>query len=361
MKQQVWFYNKYVELLWVCGPPFICILVVLLFPSLLASTTTETNWSWVIFVVLMDVGHVYTTLYKTYFDKQAFAKHKTLFTAVPIISFIIAFLLYQLGAVLFWRVIAYTAVFHFVRQQYGLLKIYQRHNTKTIFTTIDIVTVYAACIYPLIYWHCYGPFQFEWFTTQDFIFYKNPAIETVARYTYLAILITFGCSTLYNYIKHSYFNIASTLIIVGTILSWYLGIVYFKTDLSFTIFNIVCHGIPYMALVWMHQQKLNKNKNQNTNHTIGLFSFISKRATLFIFLLIPFAFAYVEEGLWDVFIWKEYKTVFTIFKPLQNILLDSISIVLIPLLIVPQLTHYILDGFIWKVSKGDIPELVKDV
>jgi hypothetical protein len=49
-------------------------------------------------------------------------------------------------------------------------------------------------------------------------------------------------------LKTSYFNIPKNLIIIGTLSSWFFGIVYFNNDLVFTLLNVVSHGIPYMAL-----------------------------------------------------------------------------------------------------------------
>jgi len=62
-------------------------------------------------------------------------------------------------------------------------------------------------------------------------------------------------------------------------------------------------------------------------------------------------FAYVEEGLWDGFIWKEHASVFSIFSGLPSISNDTILALTVPLLALPQSTHYVLDGFIWRMRK----------
>jgi len=73
-----------------------------------------------------------------------------------------------------------------------------------------------------------------------------------------------------------------------------------------------------------------------------------------IFLFVGFlvVLAYLEEMLWDGFIWKEHNSVF----PLTNLLPDltgfkSLASLVIPLLALPQLMHYFIDGFIWKMKK----------
>lgn len=351
--QQPWLYKKNFELLWVCGPPFICLLFIAFLPKNLIANGSVNNFAWVVLVLMVDVGHVYSTLFKTYFDANAKTKFKTILLVIPFICFIIAFLTYQLGSIFFWRIIAYTAVFHFIRQQYGLLKIYNRKDTTKIHTRIATFTVYLACIYPMLYWHCYGPFNFEWFTSTDFVFYRKPIFEKIGYYVFVASFITYLSSVIYQIAKFKQFNVPSFLIVFGTLISWYLGIVYFHSDFSFTLFNIICHGIPYMALVWIHTQK------QNQTNNLPIVRHCFKKNYWLIFLLIPLVLAFIEEGFWDVWIWKEHEATFSIFTPLKELINPTIKQIIIPLLVVPQFTHYVLDGFIWKVSKGHIPEFGK--
>jgi hypothetical protein len=53
--------------------------------------------------------------------------------------------------------------------------------------------------------------------------------------------------------------------------------------------------------------------------------------------------AFVEEMLWDWGLWHERAWLFG-----SSWRSDSADIWLVPLLAVPQITHYVLDGFIWK-------------
>jgi hypothetical protein len=62
------------------------------------------------------------------------------------------------------------------------------------------------------------------------------------------------------------------------------------------------------------------------------------------FLATVWLLAYAEEMLWDRFVWQERDWLFG--GPIAS---DSwVQSVLVPLLVVPQVTHYVLDGFIWK-------------
>ena len=64
-------------------------------------------------------------------------------------------------------------------------------------------------------------------------------------------------------------------------------------------------------------------------------------------------FAFIEEGLWDFTLWKEHKTIFGTTRVLDVNLSDQLLSFVVPLLALPQITHYILDGFIWKVRHDE--------
>ena len=58
-------------------------------------------------------------LQSVYFDRKELSKRPWLYALTPLVSFAVAWFVYREGAAVFWRVLAYMAVFHFVRQQYG--------------------------------------------------------------------------------------------------------------------------------------------------------------------------------------------------------------------------------------------------
>ena len=60
-------------------------------------------------------------------------------------------------------------------------------------------------------------------------------------------------------------------------------------------------------------------------------------------------FAYVEENFWDMFVWNEHGSVFFGFKNFGALSKPILNIV-VPILALPQLFHYVIDGFIWKIK-----------
>lgn len=320
---------------WIRGPVFDSFLI--LGPSLFAVLFVALThgqfpqlplWMWVVFVMGIDVSHVYSTLYKTYFHKDEFEKNKNLLFFAPVLVLILGVLIHSLSVAAFWTILAYLAVFHFIRQQYGFMRLYDRGENK--FRLLDEVTIYAVTLYPIIYWHSH-PRDFHWFVEGDFFSGLPVIIEKISFTAYIIIIAVY----FFSLFKRSTFNLPKNLLILGTAIIWYIGIITFNGDVAFTVTNVVAHGIPYMALIWSWGEK--------NNVKIFRFSW-----GVPVFLLSLFFFAYVEEGIWAGLVWREHLEFFTWFGSLPAISDKGGLSLIVPLLTLPQATHYLLDGFIWK-------------
>ena len=65
--------------------------------------------------------------------------------------------------------------------------------------------------------------------------------------------------------------------------------------------------------------------------------------------------AFVEEGIWDLLVWGDHPMV---FGGIDGAWIDGsdLLVIIVPLLVLPQATHYILDAFIWKLNASN-PDL----
>lgn len=351
MKSQPWIGKPVVDIVFILLPPFASLLFILLFPSLFRDTKDMSVGGWVALVLLVDVAHVYSTLYRTYLDPKALQQQRSLLWAIPFISFVAGVLVYSMSDQLFWRILAYTAVFHFVRQQYGFMRIYNRkEHASSLAITFDKITIYYATLYPLLYWHLSGPRNFNWFVEKDFVFVSAAFLLPVATALYVLVIGAYLLKEAVAFQRTRSVNVPKVAIITGTLLSWYFGIVYFNGDMAFTLLNVISHGVPYMALVWIYGRKNYTQPGKGSRFLKAVFS--NYGVLIFIFLL--FVFAFVEEGLWDMILWKEHPSVFGTNRLFQVTLSDPILSIVVPLLAVPQVTHYILDGFIWKIRHDEI-------
>ncbi|MFZ5628378.1 MAG: hypothetical protein ACOY5B_04560 [Spirochaetota bacterium] len=346
--------------------PFIVVAAVFAFPATFTPPDSMTVFSWAILVMGVDVSHVYSTLYRTYFDGETRQNHAALLYLLPFAVLVASMLLYAAGALVFWRVMAYLAVFHFARQQYGFMRVYSRNEQQSTATRrIDALAIYTATFYPILDWHLVGQKSFNWFMKGDFYYLSLEGARAWARAIFLVVIGTYCAKELrllWNSIAAKnptrfIFNLPRNLVIAGTFLSWYVGIVHFNSDLAFTAINVMSHGIPYMALVWIWG---NKRNAQTSRVGVGLnlplpvvqrHIFRARYVALFIGLLLTLA--YIEEGFWNVWVWheNEHAGLFTLFHDyLGDLETGSPWLgLVVPLLSVPQVTHYVIDGFIWKV------------
>ena len=349
-----WLYNKTFDLVFILSPPFLAVLFVLLFAESFAATDILPLWAWVVFVLCIDVSHVYSSLFRTYFNKKEFSENKTLYTILPLGIFFIGVILHMIGAAVFWRVLAYSAVFHFIRQQYGFLRLYSRNDTEsTLSREIDALLLYTSTLYPIVYWHVNLPRNFRWFTDGDFFTGLPSIFEDIFFVFYLGLILIYLAKEFRNFYLHREFNLAKNLIVSGTALSWYVGIVLLNGDMVFTITNVVTHGIPYISLVWVYGKKqADKDSSVLILERFQYKVFFSKFSfPIFIFALL--VIGYIEEGFWAGFVWREHLEVFGPFANLPVIRAKDTLSWIVPLLTLPQATHYALDGFIWKIRDSE--------
>lgn len=331
------------ETIFILLPSFLVIGLILLLGDSFEWLSENETWTWLVIVVFIDVAHVYATFFRTYFDKAYFYSRWKLFVFLPLGLLVISFAIYYFfGYLLFWRLLAYLAVFHFIRQQYGFFMIYSGKIVSKIERGIGKLAIYSATVYPIIHWHCSEHKNFDWFIQGDFYQIHLPWLDSLFFSIYVLILSLYFFLEIKRSWNTKAINLPKNLILIGTGLSWYLGIVYFNNDILFTILNIVSHGVPYIFFVFLFGYRNYRHRNDT------FLKYVFQPWGVLVFLLLLWLFAYTEEGLWDTFVWHEHAEAFPIFKDWQIDLNHLGTILITCLLTLPQLTHYLLDGFIWK-------------
>lgn len=323
-------------------PPFLCLILIVAFPGFFLEYNETDLFSWIVLVLLIDVAHVYSTLFITYFDVESRKKRQSLFILVPLLCWFLSVFLYFISPSLFWSAIAYLAVWHFIRQQYGFFRIYTRNEVRSNFeNVVNNLAIYSATLGPILYWHFSADRKFYWFLKGDFLLYPNNFLRDMVLAILLIIQAIYLVKELVR-LRTGKFNVPANLLWLGTLLSWSIGIIVLNGDLTFTLTNVVAHGVPYLALVYF-SSPLGRRKTG-----------VSGVIRVCIYFLAPlFAFAFIEEFFWDGFIWQdeEHEKLFGSINFLPKVQGADLKALIIPILAVPQLTHYVLDGFIWKGKK----------
>jgi hypothetical protein len=348
---QPWIYSPKVDLLFIVGPAFLITGLVILFRGQLDSISHVPPWLWLLLVVGIDVTHVYSTIFRTYFDKMEMQKRQALYLLTPLIAWVAGCLLYSMGSMVFWRALAYLAVFHFVRQQYGFMMIYARKEEQR-YKWIDKLAIYFATMYPLIYWHTHER-NFDWFIEGDFLNIGTTAIEQFAGGVYIAILIAYVIKEVHLWQTTHRFNVPRNLLLSGTALSWLVGIVIFNNDIAFTAINVISHGVPYLALMWVYGSNQVQLQGDKASFQFRWITRLFQRRWVSVYIAVLFVWAYFEETVWDGMVWHDHGSVLLLADKLSIMNLDQTLVWLVPLLAIPQITHYVLDAYIWRMQQGN--------
>jgi len=335
IEHNYWLFSRAIDLTVFLGSAVVSVMLLAVGWQLGILNDDSPEWTWISAVLLIDVAHVWSTSFRVYFDKEELRRRFWLYLLVPVFGYAIGIALYSESELTFWKTLAIVAVFHFVRQQYGWVALYRRKLNETANWTkwIDTAAIYLATIYPLAFWMTRLPRNFEWFVKDDF-FSLPLIVETVLFPIYILALAAYFGKSIYQYLVDGFLNIGKDIVVATTVICWYIGIVYFNSDYAFTVTNVVIHGVPYFALIYVYA----KARREQTGRIYRTFSH-----NWLIFLATLWAFAYVEELFWQRGVWQERQWLFGTDWDWQ-----SAKMYLVPLLALPQLTHYVLDGFIWR-------------
>jgi hypothetical protein len=292
---------------------------------------------WIVGIVLVDVAHVWASLWRTYLDPQARRLHRRRLLAIPLACAWVGFLLHLESPRAFWAVLAYLAIFHFIRQHEGFVLLYLRRGGASARDRgLARATIGAGTLGPVLWWHANLPREFAWFVPDDLVAGLPGIVGTASLAIQVPLTIAF-------LLRRPHPVVAA--MVLGPVLSWNTGIVWFDDDRIFTLTNVFGHGIPYLALVWA-----TGGRERATAAGPGRRGALPIVLGTYYGLLVALAFA--EETLWDRLVWHERAEWFGAGPELAGVGLAAA----VALLTVPQATHYVLDRFIWRVGP-DNPRL----
>lgn len=298
------------------------------------------DWAWVALVLGIDVAHVHSTWFRTYLDREEIARHRGRYWALPVVIYVFSWLVYQAGPLLFWRVLAYLAVFHFIRQQVGWVALYRTKAGPSSLSErlVDEAAIWAATLYPLFEWHAHASEKgFSWFVPGDFLALPLASWSGLARASWFAALGVFFARELGRALVTRKLALGKLMIVGVTAVTWYAGIVANDGDFVFTVSNVIPHGIPYIWLLFAYTRERSRRAPSWAPGQVVAGGFLA-------FALVLVGCAYFEQLAWDRLAEHDHAWLFG-----DGPLLSSAWLAwLVPLLGLPQAMHYVLDGLIWR-------------
>jgi hypothetical protein len=273
-----------------------------------------------------------------YLDPEELRRRPLLYAGAPLFAWALGVGAYGVSSGLFWRLFAYAAAWHFVKQQVGWMVLYgRRAGSSSREVHFDSAAIYAATLGPVVWWHANLPRPFWWFVDNDFISGVPKWLGTAALGVHFAIL---GAWVLWQLVRRQ-FHAGKIILLTATWLAWFGGIVLARSDFAFTAMNVILHGVPYFALLYRYA------RGRHAEGGYGSAGWLL-RAGLPGFCTFLIGLAFLEEFFWDHFVWHDHASLFGAFS--LDLPEGALTLV-VPLLAVPQATHYLLDGFIWRTRE----------
>ena len=292
-------------------------------------------------LVSVDLAHVWATGWRVLGDGGPPGTRLPLPLLVALVSWTAGIALFSASELLFWRVLAYLAIFHVVRQQYGWVALYRRKNGEgEEGRWLDAAVIYGATLAPLVFWHTRVP-RFEFFLQGELLSGLPKAAAPAAYGLFGAVFAAWSVKEFLRARSGRRVSWGKVLIVAATTATWLFGTIALNAEWAFSVTNIFSHGIPYMGLIWLTSRR-------DTRQRAGACArarLVDRAAgNMAVFLAPILLIAAIQCWGWDVYIPRDP----LLARPeagLHAVLLA----VLVPLLAVPQATHYVLDALIWKV------------
>lgn len=333
-----WLVSPRFDLGWFAAPGLAALALGLVLGLALPSSPAQELGLWIAGVLLIDVAHVWATLYRTWLDPVARHQHAELLRWTPLLVFLAGFTAHAIEPRLFWGLLAYLAVFHFIKQQVGFVALYLRAGRESSRDAgLAKAGVWIGTALPVVYWHGHLPREFAWFMPEDFVAGLPEALGDAAAWAQLPLLGLVFARRAWLHARGEGHPMV-TLLLATTAASWNVGIVAFDDDRVFTLTNVVLHGVPYMALVWV------AGGRERIEQALPGRPALLVLATFYGLLVV---LAFVEESAWDRLVWHDHPQLFGAGTLELDALAGSL---VVALLSVPQTTHYLLDRWIWRVG-----------
>lgn len=310
--------------------------------------------AFLVLIVAFDVAHVWATIYLTYLDREVMAKRKALLLLPIPLTIAVAFRLHLHSPALFWTLLAYVAIYHFVMQQWGFIALYKSRASETsrFDYYLDKWTLWAGALGPVLLWHASPARQFDWFNAgESFIGKLDPSLGPDILTVVCVVGAVYVLRQIDLAVSKRRFNLGKNLWMGCAWTSWFVGIGLAQHPLVSAAFLNLFHGIPFLALVW---HRCNRRWEGKTSARSRLLAYLSQRKNWFLFYGLILAIAIVEESLWDGIVWRVYLPSL-LGTPLPRVSGAALS-AWVAVLSVPQIVHYYLDAWIWKLD-GSNPDL----
>lgn len=276
-------------------------------------------------LTIVDSGHVYLTLFRTYFHPEEL-KDNRIYAITPIAIILTVTLWLYYHVPYFWNLVVYATIWHNIRQFYGLSKMYQKKERRVCKTSIFFI--YALTILPFILFHFRPGATAQIYSASDLFLFPNNGIFMKGSLLLGLIVVAWFSFEFLLYKKFKKIELGRLLSIFVPGFLYSSGFLLGQNLLQVLGPIIIAHGVGYVGIVSFSLTKTRREK----------YSLFSK--TIFILLAYMIFFGLLDTYILNLFI----PDAPTNYDQKTRELVESL---LIALALTPLLCHFVIDAFIW--------------
>ncbi len=268
---------------------------------------------------VIDSGHVYTTMWRTWLHKDEVGTSKGYYL-FPIFFLVLFSLWFYFEVPYLWAFVVYSTLYHHTRQIYGFSKWYQKLNKRQ--DPESDRYLYFFAYFPMVIYHFRPGAIGSYYTDNDLFLYPQPVLRDFLLSFYLMVVMTF----IYREWRLWKSGIHETNRILSVV---FPGLVYaycflIGTTVTQVLFPLLfIHGIAYFGVMGQSMTKTQKR-------------FEKKGIAILVVLITAVIFGLLESWMEENFINRTLGP-----EPLLSSLVVGLSLT-------PLYCHYAFDALIWK-------------
>ena len=276
-----------------------------------------------VLLLTIDSSHIYSTFWRTIFDKKEFKRSKFLYIISPVIIGILLFLWFYLKIPYFWNFIIYLTVYHQIKQAVGLQKWYSKINSYFEKSSTNIM--YLVTIFSFLTFHFRtDSVIINFYSPNDVFIFPNDFLFYISLFLLIGTICYWAIFEMSNIVQDKFY--LNKFLLMFFFMGVQIWCFLFGSNMIEIILpQLVFHAVSYQASLVKSVNNLNRYSN----------IFFKSLSIIFFSLLIGFGANQLEN----------------ILDPNPNgRLMESLFLALY---MIPTLSHHFWDAFIWKKGHPD--------
>ena len=288
--------------------------------------------------IVSNGPHLISTWTRIYFDRSERFQRPVVYWVVPlVITTIVTTFTLRGGATLHFlrTVLFYWAVWHFLSQNWGIVRIYQRKSGEADLpiARLERLILWLGALWPMAMRLHTGPMTVFGSPVAHphlpaWVSHALGAALIVAAIAYLAMRVT-------HYASGRRIDIMRPLFLAASTLAFYVPFVLIRNGTAAFATAALWHGLQYIAIVWFYNRNKWKGGVARQAPVVSWLSQPGRTPLYFLFLLAVAGVVYallrtasaitLNMEIWSTIVWTSL-----------------------------TFSHYWVDGFIWKLRRPEL-------